>query len=99
MENGDPDAVLEAALERVVDRASFGAFLLALADHKKAEDALHELKTSDPYSAGALGWEHLSIASYLQASAAWADATSGSWAPDNPWRACATILAAGLSYE
>lgn len=99
MESSDPDVVLEAALERVVDRASFSAFLLALADHKAKEDVLEKVNPSGPYSEGRLGWEHISIATYLEASSAWADATSDSWGPDNPWRACATILAVGKSYE
>ena len=87
---------LDNLLDKVRDEKSFLIFLEALASDKIAED----MKPSIPYSAGAHGWEHGDIGSYLEAAARCA-ADGGKMldAPMNAWQRAAEILYGGKFYE
>jgi hypothetical protein len=81
---------LREALDRVVDERSFTDFLQMLAcDWSTA---------SDPS-----GWENGSIGAFLDAAAAWAEASKNGLqfydVPSNPWRRVADMLIAGKEYE
>lgn len=85
--------------DEVEDERAFIAFLDALARDFACERAMEGER---PYSSGALGWEHGSIDSMLDAAAAWGASSSEGWQAGedrNPWRRCARIILAGKLYE
>ncbi|CAB3747661.1 hypothetical protein B7G54_02235 [Burkholderia puraquae] len=94
---------LRDALEQVSDERSFVEFLAHLATDWFTEAEIEATTPSSPYSRGALGWENGSIGSFLEASCAWANASTKGlkyYTPsENPWRRAADILMAGKIYE
>ena len=72
---------------RVQDEKSFVEFLHALAADRQDEAA----------------WENGTIEAFLDAAAAWGEATTGKDVAakrnENPWQRCAQILSAGKFYE
>lgn len=95
--------VLSEALNAVHDEESFLQFLLALRDHREASIEQEEIAPSSPYGPNALGWENTTIERFFDAAVRWArDSTNHNpfyKRPDNPWRRCADILHAAISYE
>lgn len=94
---------LDELLKTVGDEQSFIGFIEALGMDFAEERLLEETSSSSPYGPGALGWEHGSIDTFLDAAAAWATASSRnspvSTSRSNVWQRCAAILLAGKSYE
>ena len=93
---------LDGKLEAVVDRDSFLAFVKALAADREAEVAKEKDSPSPPRGAGVNGWEHGTIEGYLEAAVAYAEDSRGTplEMPAEPsWRAFATFLYRGKSYE
>jgi hypothetical protein len=92
-------------LESVCDEESFLRFLLALAADREDSVAKEEANPSSPFGPDANGWENTTIERFLFAAVDWARASTGglplaNYEPSsNPWRRCAEILAAGMSYE
>jgi hypothetical protein len=88
---------------RVRDESSFLAFLDQLAKDRADECRKEELQPSSPYGAGANGWQNGSIETFLEAAAAWGQATADrpldDEHPENPWQRCAQIISAGKFYE
>ena len=99
-----PDRV-RAAVEAVVDEASFVAFLIVLAEDWQLEQEQERTHPSSPYSEGARGWQNGTVAAVLDAAAAWARASSkglplSGYTPSaNPWRRCADNIYVGKVYE
>ena len=93
---------LISAAEVVADERAFIQLLQMMALDR--EDEQKELaRSSSPHSAGTNGWENGSIEAFLEAAAAWAEATSrttnlGAEASD-AWRRAAMIVVAGAFYE
>lgn len=81
---------LREALDGVVDERSFIGFLHALACDWSAAPS-----PSD--------WQNGSIGAFLDAAAAWAEASKNGLqfydVPSNPWRRVADMLIAGKEYE
>lgn len=94
-------ADLYALPDAVHDEATFIGFVQALADDFALEQKLEAAQPSQPYSSGALGWEHSRIDDFLDAAAAWAGSNlqSGRIPCSNPWQRCAQILLAGKLHE
>jgi hypothetical protein len=97
-----PDLYLLASA--VDSKASFLAFVLALAADREDEERKERIHPSSPYGPGANGWENGRIETFLDAAAAWGGATSAitgepmlSDAPS--WRSFALFLLAGKHYE
>ena len=95
----DPDALAD----QVIDEPSFVRFVSALADDWEDERQKEAVTPSSPYGPGANGWQNGTIGQFLEAGAAWAEATERGTPfykpPENPWRRCAQILLAGKFYE
>ncbi|WP_146988277.1 hypothetical protein [Bradyrhizobium macuxiense] len=94
---------LVAAAEAVSDERAFIRLLQLMALDRPAEQQKELASPSPPYSAGANGWENGSIEAFLDAAAAWAEATTrttnlGPRASD-AWRRAAMIIVAGAFYE
>lgn len=94
---------LDELLKTVDDEQSFIGFIEALDMDFAGERLLEETSPSSRYGAGALGWEHGSIDTFLDAAVAWATASSRSSpvsaCKSNVWQRCAAILLAGKFYE
>ena len=93
---------LLATLENVGDEPSFVAFVNALGRDRLDEAQKERNNPSAAWGAGANGWEHSSIDSYLFASVAWAEVSlrlPDYTVPENPWRRCADILYFGKLYQ
>lgn len=93
---------LDELLGTVVDRESFLAFVKALVAARLDEVAKEKDNPSPPWSAGASGWEHGTIESYLDAAVAWVEDSQGTaWElPAEPsWKSFAAFLYRGKSYE
>ena len=94
---------LSEALEAVHDEASFLQFLLALRDDREASIEQEKVTPSSPYGPDARGWENTTIERFFDTAVRWArDSVNGTpfyKRPDNPWRRCADILFAAISYE
>ncbi|MGH9943529.1 MAG: DUF7660 family protein [Pyrinomonadaceae bacterium] len=93
---------LDKKLERVVDLDTFLDFVRALAADKEDEDAKEREAPSPLYMPGANGWQNNSIAGYLEAALASAEASRGlpSALPQEPsWKAFAEFLYRGRFYE
>lgn len=89
-------------LERVETLETFLDFVRALAADKEAEDAIEKEAPSPLYMPGAHGWQHNSIAGYLQAALACAEDNRDlpTALPSSPsWKAFAEFLYRGKSYE
>lgn len=94
---------LIAAAEVVADERAFVRLLQMMALDRQEEQQRELARPSSPYSAGANSWENCSIEAFLEAAAAWAEATSrttdlGEEASD-AWRRAAMIIVAGSFYE
>jgi hypothetical protein len=94
---------LISAAEVVADeRLSFDSCKMMALD--RPDEQQKELaRPSSSYSAGSNDWESCSIEAFLEAAAAWAEATSrttnlGAEASD-AWRRAAMIVVAGAFYE
>ena len=96
-------ADLQSKLDAVRDEASFVAFVTALAADREEEVAKEKASPSSPYGPGANGWENGTIEAFLDASAAWAAASTNGLKyyqkPENPWKRCADIIYMGKIYE
>ncbi|WP_088347461.1 MULTISPECIES: hypothetical protein [Rhodomicrobium] len=98
-------ADLNQTAELVVDEASFLRFLKALADDWNDEEAKERGQPSHPYGPGANGWENGTIGNFLEAAAAWANASPAEasriveTAAGTVWQRVAQILLAGKFYE
>ena len=96
----NPD--LHSLSEQVHDEATFNNFLRALAADREEEVEIEAGNPGSRCGPGANGWENGTIASYLGAAAAWADASKNGlplYSPnENPWARCATILLMGKHY-
>jgi hypothetical protein len=94
---------LISAAEVVANERAFIRLLQMMALDRQDEQQRELARPSAPYSAGANGWENSSIEAFLEAAAAWAEATSrtanlGAEASD-AWRRAAMIVVAGAFYE
>jgi hypothetical protein len=94
---------LASAAEAVSDERAFIRLLQMMALDRRHEQQKELTSPGLPYSAGANGWENGSIEAFLEAAAAWAEATSqtnnlGAEASD-AWRRAAMIAVAGAFYE
>jgi hypothetical protein len=88
----DPDAVH--------DRASFLAFVAALAADRRASAAAEQGTQSSPYGTDAGGWNNVTIEDFLEAALAWAQSTGMGASQGEPsWQAFAAFLYCGKSYE
>ena len=94
---------LSAALEKVHDEETFLQFLVAIRDDREASIAEEKLAPSSPYGPDARGWENTTIERFFDTAVRWAhDTENGNpfyTRPENPWRRCAEILFAAISYE
>jgi hypothetical protein len=93
---------LHGLLEAVHDRASFVAFVKALANDRRAEIALELEAPSSSYGPGAGGWENVTIEDYLESAASWAEDCQhlGTQFPEEPsWATFARFLYLGKIYE
>jgi hypothetical protein len=94
LEPPDPDAVH--------DRASFLAFVAALAAHRRASVAAEAASASSPWGPDAGGWENTTIERYLDAAYRWAvdmGARPHGLPAEPSWRSFAEFLYCGRSYE
>jgi hypothetical protein len=94
---------LVSAAEVVADEKAFIQLLRMMALDREDEQQKELARPSSPHSAGANGWENRSIEAFLEAAAAWAEATSrtanlGAEASD-AWRRAAIIVVAVAFYE
>ena len=94
---------LISAAEAVADERASIRLLQMMALDRQDEQQKELARPSSPYSAGANGWENGSIEDFLEAAAAWAEATSqttnlGAEGSD-AWRRAAMIIVAGAFYE
>ena len=91
--------------DEVHDEQSFLEFVQALNADRADEVEKEKSKPSSPYSAGANGWENMTIEDYLESGAAWAiDSNFGRIYRDrkfndNHWNQFAHFLYAGKTYE
>lgn len=101
---------LDQLLESVSDEDSFLIFLDALAKDRAEEEVKEKANPSNPYGAGANGWQHGSIADFLDAAASWGESSKDGMSfqpdgfpkwekPSNPWKRCAEIIYMGKHYE
>ena len=88
----------EILARSVTDRDSFLAFLSALAENWNQSQRLEAQSPSSPYGSAALGWENVSVGTFLEAAHAWA-ADSNRFPQQCNWAALAQLLIAGKSYE
>lgn len=91
------------ALEKVIDEASFRAFLYSLAEDRKEQND-HEAKHGKgKWSDGINGWQTDDLADYLFSAHAWAESSENGLPlykkPKNAWKRIADILYAGKIYE
>jgi hypothetical protein len=94
---------LISAAEKVTDELAFLRLLRCMATDWEDERQKELAAARPPYSAGANGWENGTIGAFLEAAAAWAEASSrtanvGSDVSD-AWRRAAEIMVAGAFYE
>jgi hypothetical protein len=94
---------LMSTAEVVADERAFIRLLQMMAVDRQDEQQKELARRSSPYSAGANSWENCSIEAFLEAAAAWGEATSrttnlGAGASD-AWRRAAMIVVAGAFYE
>lgn len=94
---------LDELADAVSDEPTLIAFMNALAEDWEDERRKEAAAPTSPYGPGASGWENGSIGAFLDAAAAWAEASARGMpeysVPENPWRRLAHILRAGKSYE
>ncbi len=99
----EQDDFLFDAKEAVHDEQSFLQFLLALRDHRELSIEMEQETPSSSFGPDALGWENTTIERFFDTAVRWAqDSVNGNpfyVKPDNPWRRCADILFAAISYE
>ena len=90
------------ARERVVDEATFLAFVACLAEDR-FDEVEKERGRPMSWGSGANGWENGTIEAFLEACVRWGQVSRDGLRlyakPDNPWRRCADILYAGKIYE
>jgi predicted Ser/Thr protein kinase len=91
--------------DKVHDEQSFLKFIQALIADRTDEVKREKIKSSLPYSAGANGWENITIEDYLESASAWAvDSNFGRTLHagkfnNNSWSQFANFLYAGKIYE
>ncbi len=94
---------LHSILESVSDEKSFIAFAKALMADRVDEVAKESDAPSNPYGAGANGWERGTIERFLDGAISWAEATDvglrQGLKPNNPWKRFAVFLYCGKIYE
>ena len=92
-------------LETVCDEETFLIFLIALRENREASIELERQDPSSPYGPNALEWENTTIERFLDAAVQWGRSSRKGLPiadyipPKNPWRRCADILYAAISYE
>lgn len=101
---GTPAPDIEVMARDVDSKASFLAFLHALAADRADEARKEAISPSSPYGPGHNGWENTRLEDYLEAAAAWMEDNSPiagePMVADAPsWRAFALILMGGKYYE
>ncbi|MGX1163844.1 hypothetical protein AB7M16_000110 [Bradyrhizobium sp. USDA 372] len=94
---------LMSIADAVSDEQGFIRLLRKMAFDRGDEQQKELAGPSSPYGPGANGWENGSIEAFLEAAAAWAEATQDTSgleakAPDI-WRRAAKIIVAGAFYE
>lgn len=97
-QNRAEDDDLIQLLDEVHDRASFFAFVRALATDRAASVAKEQVQPSGPYEPDANGWENTTIEAFFEAALAWAE-DSGRMPEAASWQAFATFLYGGKIYE
>ena len=94
---------LISAADAVVDERGFIRLLQLMALDRQDEEQKELAAPSPPYAAGANGWENGSVTAFLDAAAAWAEATQHTSnlkaGPSDIWRRAAKIIVAGAFYE
>ncbi|WBL78441.1 hypothetical protein I3J27_36835 [Bradyrhizobium xenonodulans] len=94
---------LVSLADAVSDEQSFIRLLQRMAFDRKDEQQKGLAAPSSPYEPGANGWENGSIEAFLEAAAAWAEATQDTSSLEakaaNIWRRAAQIIVAGAFYE
>ncbi|NPU12642.1 MULTISPECIES: hypothetical protein [Bradyrhizobium] len=90
-------------LEAVTDASSLLAFVHALVADRESAMKREKAEPTSPWGPDAGGWENIRIETYLEAAAAWAEATDfgveQGLAANNLWRRFADFLIAGKNYE
>jgi hypothetical protein len=103
--NSEVTVVLDliSVAEKVADERAFIRFLQLMAKDWEEGRQRELAMPRPPYSAGANGWENGSIGQFLEAAAAWAEATSPTAKLESEasdaWRRAAMIVVAGAFYE
>lgn len=93
---------LHECLDRVVDRATFLAFVQVLVEDREDEVAKERERPSSPYGHGANGWQNGTIEAFLDAALRWAESSLDreEGLPLQPsWKAFADFLYCGKLYE
>src|SRR5262245_40307374 len=94
---------LVALLEKVADADSFLEFVHALSADRAAAAAIERAGPRLLYGQDVNGWANVEIDSFLEAGAAWAQATdfgvSQGLRPGNIWARVASFLYLGKIYE
>jgi hypothetical protein len=98
-----PREQLHEMLTNVSDERSLLTFIAALISERKRAAETEKKESSSPYGPDAGGWENTSIEGYLEAAAAWAEASNfgleQGLPANNSWRRFAAFLLAGRIYE
>lgn len=94
---------LHQLADEVRDEAGFLRFLQALGEDWEADFDAESGAPRNPYGSEGLGWENGTLGRFLEAAAAWGQASLNGLQlyekPANPWRRMADILLAGKFYE
>ncbi|MGJ4930580.1 DUF7660 family protein [Bradyrhizobium sp. HKCCYLS2038] len=94
---------LMSAADAVIDEQGFIRLLRLMALDRQDEQQKELATPSSPYGTGANGWENSYLTDFLEAAAAWAEATQHAShvesAPSDIWRRAAQIVVAGAFYE
>ena len=89
--------------DSVENEEDFIAFVVALMNDRADEELKESASPSSPFGSEANGWENGSIIAFLDAAAAWGEASKNGLRyykkPENPWKRAAHILHAGKFYE
>lgn len=94
---------LHEYLDLVKDEKTFLKFVSELKMNRENSIEKERQKPSRPYAPHALGWENISIESFLDGAISWAEDTdfgkSQGLSNDLPWKKFAVFLYCGKIYE
>jgi hypothetical protein len=94
---------LMSLADAVSDEQCFIRLLQKMALDREDEQQKELAAPSSPYGPGAKGWQNGSIEAFLEAAAAWAEATQDTSSVEpkanDIWRRAAQIVVAGAFYE